>query len=690
MHAHTCRVMASPRWLSGLLAVCLFAGGELLADDWKELFQFQEDCTGATAEALPGLIERFGKMKESYSTGRAFIAVAEASFRLQPLPEKAALPPNKTPLPPLPEGFPAELVSAISRYQEVFAPFDKLQTEFTKSKQRVAFLSHEQDYWKLLSDMLADQNPPFTSRVLAFKWGHWCGTGSDRFDAPQSRAILMALLRDQRWTEAAGACLSVYPQGTMDGTVRILSSLVSDPALVVAGGLALAGLPPHDHYKVQNTRSLLGLMVVLPGDKRIRLLTTLAARASPENLTTYYRALGKFVPRYEDPGDTRWPTSYFSSGDNLSVLKASSVGQAAQTAALDFLCAQATPSLPVEAAKGLVRVFLEKGHPPMRSALHRLLEHPSATVAQEAAAVLTKLGEKVEMPAKLGPVRYRFLINGQPYADKKVSWYVAKRGGGYTGSEVTTTADGIAELSRDYFLNDSVETIVLRSAETTALPQAWFGVYLPAPPPTDDLIPVNVETAPQTIHLELPRPDTELANQNMEVVLWGEQSGKGANIGFWTPATFSLPMAQKIILPGIQRGTYRLEIRIPGFTTRTETLTLGASEDVTLTFQRGSDIQFTPKLPAGWDVRAIIPELRQHGKRVDADWDYEKRILRGVPAGTYTLHLPSSTEVRKRIMGLLPDGPEFSGADVPLEVTDSTPKILDLGEIPLEILPPHH
>jgi len=664
-------------------------GGELWADDWKELFQFQEDCAGATAEALPSLIERFGKMEESYSRGRAFIAVAEAWFRLQPLPEKATFSPSETSLPPLPEGFPAELVPAISRYQEVFAPFNKLQTEFTKSKQRVAFLSHEQDYWKLLSDMLANQNPPFTTRVVAFNWGHWCGTGSDRFYAPQSRAILMALLRDQRWAEASGACLSVYPQGAMDGTVRILSSLVSDPILVVAGGLALAGLPPHDYYKAQNTRSLLGLMVVLSGDERVRLLTILAARASPENLTTYYRALGKFVPRYEEPGDARWPTSYFSSDDNLSELKASSVGQAAQTTALDFLCAQATSSLPVEAAEELVRVFYQKRHPTMRSALHRLLEHPSATVAQEAAAALTKLGEKVEMPAKLGPVRYRILINGQPYADQKVSWFVAKIGGGSFGSKVTTTADGMAELSRDYFLNDSVEAIVLRSAETTALPQTWFGVYLSAPPATDDLIPVNVETALQTIHLELPRPDAELANQNMEVVLWGEQSGKGANIGFWMPAKFSLPVAPKIILPSIQRGTYRLEIRIPGFTTRTETLTLGASEDVTLAFQRGSDIHFTPKLPAGWDVRAIIPELRQSGKRVDADWDDEKRILRGVPAGAYTLHLPSSAEVRKRIMGLLPDGPEFSGTDVPFEVTDTTPKILNLGEIPLEILPPH-
>lgn len=681
--------MTSPRWLSGLFAVCLLGGGELWADDWKEVFQFQEDCAGATAETLPGLIERLGKMEESYSKGNAFIAVAEAWFRLQPLLGKAAFPSNETPLPPLPEGFPAELVPAISRYQKVTAPFDKLKTEFTKSKQRVAFLSHEQEYWKLLSDMLADQNPPFSSRVLAFNWGHWCGTGSDRFYAPQSRAILMALLRDQRWAEAAGACLSVYPQGAMDGTVRIFSSLVADPVLVVAGGLALAGLPPHDHYKTQNTRSLLGLMVVLPGDERIRLLTTLAARASPENLTTYYRALGKFVPRHEEPGDARWPTSYFSSGDNLSVLKASSVGQAAQTTALDFLCAQATPSLPVEAAKELVRVFLQKRHPSMRSALHRLLEHPSATVAQEAAAALTKLGEKVEMPAKLGPVRYRILINGQPYASQKVSWYVGNKSGGSIGSEVTTTADGIAELSRDYFLGDSLETVALRSARATVLPQAWFAVYLPVPPPTDDLIPVNVETAPQTIHLELPRPDAELADENMEVVLWGEQSGKSAAIGFWMPAEFSLPVSPKITLPGIQRGTYRLEIRIPGFTTRTETLTLGASEEVTLAFQRGSDIHFTPKLPAGWDVRAIFPELRQNGKRVDADWDDEKRILRGVPAGSYTLHLPSSTEVRKRVMGLLPDGPEFSGTDVPFDVPDSPPKVLDLGEIPLKILPPH-
>lgn len=73
--------------------------------------------------------------------------------------------------------------------------------------------------------------------------------------------------------------------------------------------------------------------------------------------------------------------------------------------------------------------------------------------------------------------------------------------------------------------------------------------------------------------------------------------------------------------------------------------------------------------------------VRQNGKRVDSDWDYEKRLFRCVSEGEYTLRIPSSAEVRKRVLGLLP---EFEGADVPFEVKADSPIELDLGEIRLK------
>lgn len=686
----------SPYWLFGLVGLLFLGGAELRADDdwqrvWQETQTFKQDCAVATTGEMPPLIERFGRIEDSsYTKGRAFIALAEAWFRLQPLPAKAVFSSEETPLPPLPEGFPDELIAALRHYQEVNAPFEKLSASALKGESKIDFQAHEADYWKLLIEMLTGQGGPFTERVLAFRWGHWCGTGSERFYAPQSRAILMALLQDQRWSEAAGASLAARPDGPMRGTARVLSSLVSDPVVVVAGGLAFQSLPPHDYYKRQGMTGLLGLMAVLPGDERVRLLTMLVPWIPPDSRRDYYRVLGKFVPIVEDPNSDgsaeRWMIGDMS-GDNLDELVAERVDEKGQALALDFLCSQATASLPVEAAQELVRVFRPKRHPVIRSALRRLLEHPSATVATEAATALAERGEKVEIPAKLGPVRYQLTINGQPYAGRRVSWTVQKKEGS-TSSEVTTSAEGVAELSRDDFLDGTIEGVALRSVEMADLLQPWFSILLPAPPPTNDLHPANVETMRQTLHLDLPRPDADLAGQTMEIVLWGAQDAKNQRLGFWMPVKFSLPAARKIVLPNIQRGTYRLEIRIPGFTTWNDAFEVGASEKLTLPFQRARDVRLTVQPPSGWNEFSIIPELWKNGKRISTDWDYEKHLFRGVSVGAYTLHLPSSAEVRKRVHFGLPDGPEFSGADIPFEVTSENPQPLDLGVIPLEKVSP--
>ncbi len=687
----------SPYWLFGLIGFLLLGGAELRADDdrqrvWQEARTFKQDCATATSEELPSLIERFGRMEDSYTKGSTFIALAEAWFRLQPLPVKAVFSSEETPLPPLPEGFQDELIAALRRYQEVNAPFEKLSASALKGEAKIDFQAHEADYWKLLTEMLTGQGGPFTERVLAFRWGHWCGTGSERFYAPQSRAILMALLQDQRWAEAVGASLGTRAEGPMRGTARVLSSLVSDPVAVVAGGLAFQSLPPHDYYKHQGMTGLLGLMAMLSGDERVRLLTVLASWVSPDSRRDYYRVLVKFVPIVEDPNTDGsaegWGIEYGSGGDNLEELMAERVDEKGQALALDFLCSQATASLPVEAAQELVRVFRPKRHPAIRSALRRLLEHPSATVATEAATALAERGEKVEIPAKLGPVRYQLTINGQPYANRKVSWTVQKKEGS-PGSEVTTSTEGVAELSRDYFLDGTVEGVALRSVEMANLSQPWFRILLPAPPPTNDLHPANVETMRQVLLLDLPRPDAEWMGQTMEIVLWGAQDGENQRLGFWMPVKFSLPAAREIVLPQIQRGTYRMEIRIPGFTTWNDAFEVGASEKVTLPFQRARDVRFTVQPPSGLGEFFIIPELWKNGKRVSTDWDYEKRVFRGVSVGAYTLHLPSSAEIRKtHRLGLPYDAPEFAGADIPFEVTPDNLEPLDLGVIPLGKIDP--
>ena len=419
-------------------------------------------------------------------------------------------------------------------------------------------------------------------------------------------------------------------------------------------------------------------------------MTRLAILAPPEALPIYFRALGKFVRKGTPPSDSNGVSrgwGWGTSSDNFDTISAESAGEGAQKVALDFLCSQASPKLPIKAAENLAKVFHGKCRPESIPALHRLLDHPSMSVAKEAAEALEGLGQKVEIPAKLGPVRYSICVNGTPYANRKVDWTV-KRGSTSTGSDVTTDTAGVVELPRDMFFDqsaDPIQSVTLRTVSMASPADPWFGVLLPAPPASDDIIPVEVKTSSLRVKLPLPRPKEEM--KTMEVVLWGLQDAETQKIGFWSPAKFELPVSESLDFKMLSPGTYRAEIRIPGATSWTGELRAGEAPTFTVPLQRASDVKFTLVPPTGWHVNAVKPELRQDGKWVSSDWDYDKHVFHGVPEGKYVLHIPSSEEVRKRC-SLLPDAPEFPGTDVPFEVSPDSPAEINLGKIRIASMEP--
>ena len=232
---------------------------------------------------------------------------------------------------------------------------------------------------------------------------------------------------------------------------------------------------------------------------------------------------------------------------------------------------------------------------------------------------------------------------------------------------------------------DPIQSVTLRTVSMASPADPWFGVLLPAPPASDDIIPVEVKTSSLRVKLPLPRPKEEM--KTMEVVLWGLQDAETQKIGFWSPAKFELPVSESLDFKMLSPGTYRAEIRIPGATSWTGELRAGEAPTFTVPLQRASDVKFTLVPPTGWHVNAVKPELRQDGKWVSSDWDYDKHVFHGVPEGKYVLHIPSSEEVRKRC-SLLPDAPEFPGTDVPFEVSPDSPAEINLGKIRIASMEP--
>ena len=206
----------------------------------------------------------------------------------------------------------------------------------------------------------------------------------------------------------------------------MLEACVADPLKVIVGGLACFDLGPQDFLTPRLRATLLGFLLRLSGDGRVQALCDLAAHAPAEALPLYFMALGKFVPSSAAPGPGENVVRYGRwGGRNLDGIMAPPASVAAQKQALDFLCSRASPDLPIEAATRLAEVFHAKPQPEALPALRRLLDHPSLTVAQEAAAALESAGEKADIPPKLGPVRYRIEVDGKPYTTRRVEWIVS-------------------------------------------------------------------------------------------------------------------------------------------------------------------------------------------------------------------------------------------------------------------------
>ena len=661
--------------------------------DSKDAYAFWNTFETACRRAQPDEIQKLAGIFEafpadSYYKAKLFSALANAWLSREvpaQLSERPEFPQPTTPVPSALAAYPKDLREAAERDLQVATPFQSLTEDRKPGESSTDYQTHEPDYWKLISQLLAKKDGPFTEKFLAYRWGGWCGTGSDQFRDPQSFALLMALVADKRWAEAAGAALNMTPSGEVGGALRVLSACVPDPEKVVIGGLAAIDLGPKN-YRIESRRAtLLALLLCLPGDARVETLTRLAALAPPEALPMYFRTLGKIVrkemPPPDENGSIHVVFGWGTSGDNLDTITANPAGEGAQQIAMDFLCSQATPKLSVEAAESLARIFHEKRRLESIPALRRLLDHPSMSVAKEAAEALEYLGQKVEIPAKLGPVRYSIRVNGTPFANSKVNWTV-QRCSTSTGSEVMTDAAGVIEVPRDYFLDEAtepVQSVSLRAVSMAGPADPWFGVLLPVPPASDDMIPVEVKTVSLRVELPLPRPKEEM--KTMEVVLWGLQDAETQKIGFWSPAKFQLPVSESLDFKMLMPGVYRAEIRISGAKSWTGELRAGKAATFTVPLQRASDVKFTLVLPKGWQVNAVLPELWKDGKRISADWDYEKQFFQGVPEGKYHLNIPSSEAVRKHVRGLLPDGPEFPGTDVPFEVGPDSPSEINLGEI---------
>ena len=619
---------------------------------------FQMACSHADRQMLPALIDIFEKTPGEFQKTLMFEALAMAWLNLH-TPDTLAKSVQTKP--------PAEPV-------------------FTQKENTISFQKNEDRYWRLMCDLLrGDHVTESVKLVDRFAWGGWCGTGSEEFGIPQAYARVICDVLEKRWDDMADEVLA--QTGNLDPALsaRLLAAVLADPYDTVRKWVEYARSREDGiFYWEERYQSLLAISICLADERRLAFLESLLEEVRGK--TSVFKAIGKFIPTAKR-NSVGWgiPDGWPCHG--LQLVQSIPTTASEQKRAMELLNREAFAELRVKDATELAWILAQKQRKESIPALRQLLNHPSETVAKQAAEGLIAMEEKAEIPEKLGDVRCVITLNGKPLSVWSVRRIVTAEKS-QNASSAPTSEDGILLLPRDWFLDpgEPVKRIVLANTESPSLITPRFVVEV-TPPAADsrEPIPVNIEAKALALRWVLPHPVEEYHGREMEVTL---SSNKAQELLVYSGRdVIKLPVADRAEFPALAPGAYKIELRIPGAATWKGELVAGEKDVQEVSLSRGTDVRFALQPIEAWQLGVVRPQLWRDGREFPAEFDYPTKTFRGVPPGAYTFRIPSSTELQKSQGADSFDGPLFSGAERSFEIKSDSPIEIDLGEILLTALP---
>lgn len=665
----------------------LRAAGSIADDDyqmgasWRNVFA--HGCERAAPQDIPALVSMFEAIPaKSYDKPQAFAPLAEAWLRVRlaerPIDKFWHMPREQADAPPEIEKLSATLQHAWRTYRAAVLPR-------SAPKEIHNFLGKEKKFWEVIAEMLAGRGGPWAETLEGFYYGHSCGTGSEIFSQPHSQALLLAYVAENRWPEALAAALTVDPGESMfrfdretmrETPLKIIRESGIDWQAALIGRLVASDLvegSPESFGRSQAANNLQPL-VSEADDSGVSMLLEVArlvARDEQRSSSSYDRSLDALMalapPR--SPGET-------SRFGGLKQRDAP-MGRDVELAILSYLNDLADEKSSVSSAKSLLACLEAWQRPETCPALRRLVEHPSETVAMRAAKLLEEMGEKVVVPPKTPPVRYRIVINGTPASGLKVEWCIHHPGGGWMSSSEEADAEGVITISRDDFL-DGVDRVELGSSSVSKPEEIWFRATLPPPAEDGETHDVGITTGPCSLLLSIPQKVDVGKDSKMEIEMQLRDAANAKDSYVRSRLRFVLPVSDRVDFPHLMAGRYAVEVRVPGCASWSEDADVSPNGTVSVPLERSRSVRFTLHLPEGRSPFVYWTRLLREGSDVsdtfrsrDGDLAY-----RGLPAGQYELRLVAGRQLNE--MGTLVVGEK---ASVRFAVTADTPDEIDLGDI---------
>lgn len=365
---------------------------------------FSGACRYGRAGHWPELLEIFEEIPgDSSYKSMLFVPLADLWLRLRV--ETMSFPRvremgGKVPMPETVAQLPKNLQAAWRKFQSL-APMVPYSVGGDGESIR-SFQANEETYWKLVGDLLAGRGSNWSKELRNYGWGGTCGTGSEIFAMPQSRALLLAYIAENQMKKAVTASLTL-PQdmlglGQAENTGPLLFLSKADIAWPEAmiGGLVEADLAKGENrygFYAQRPQWLLSLASE-GDDQAAELMLEIARRVPAEERNEYVRALAMFVEPAKPRAKYRMPGEAFRSPENP-------IAPAVQEKILAFFEGEVAEQTSMDELGALMFVFETLDRPETKSALRKMVNLPSQSLAERAARTLGEMGEVVDMPPKV-------------------------------------------------------------------------------------------------------------------------------------------------------------------------------------------------------------------------------------------------------------------------------------------------
>lgn len=636
---------------------------------------FMAACSKAKGDDLARLVEIYTALEPgTFDKEFTFKPLAAAWIRHEIDGRewtKIELPALERPLPDELKDAPKDLIES----WQLFQRSKQLRERSGEDDQaRISSRANEHAYYALIDRVLLKQGDHLVDELAKF---YESGTSAV--------AMFMALLAEGRVPEAFGVAVEMQIEDILTSDesekaarVAFLQKCGVDWETILAGAQIDAEL---NSNRMGGYVPYLRLLALFGSERAATLLTQMAARAKPPMHDSYAYTLSAFLPK--DTEKAIWSSRKIERDSNQP-----NISFELQTRIVDLLQDFAKPDANSDVVEGALDGLSRAKSLRTKPTLRALLKHRSPQVAQEAARILEKMGESVELP-RSDPVRFQIMVNGAPApAALKVSWDVDEPAGTSVHNTTDTNESGTIDVPREHLLPGQQAGGSLRISSTNGLsaPEApSYVVTVPIPKNLDETTRVEVQVWPVDVRISRAQPAEKDLSAKAFVKLQRHEEKRTEDSSRYSyfdrmEKEFEIATSNPLHL-SLQRGSYDIEILAPGAEQFIASFEAGPnSPAVTANLKPGGDVRFEIVRPGG--ERDGQWWLLKKDKKVECAGSTENPC-RGLPLGEYVLHIPSTAELMAIDEGFDTVLQPFAGRDIPFTISEVVP-VVDLGEIHLD------